>query len=286
NPRIIHLQSTGYGARGPYALMPTHGQHFDAHSGAYRFWRDGEGLAHSREAEESSLRRVAGLEAGCLYGALAVAAALVERDRTGRGRAFDISCGDSGIASDWFSLVPSLNHTRVKPFQPPVENSRLPAAALVGGSPRRQLYGTREGRFVLAALDEPAHWERFCRAAGREDLLAFGGEDAALEAELRALFESRTRRQWIELASEERLAIGPVVPPEDIMTNPQVRARGVFADMRHPVFGPWYLQGSPLRRDFAVAQPTPALGEHTAELLAELGYPAEEYERLKTSGIV
>lgn len=285
NPRIVYLQCTGYGAAGPYSPLPTHGVHFDTHSGMYRYWRDADGFMNARVAEQSPLRRVDGLSAGCLYGSVAIAAALYERERTGKGRFFDLSCGDAGIASDWFSLVPSLNRERVRPFAPPAAESELPAAALIGGSPRLQFYECADGRFLLADFVDGTAWGRFSEAAGRPDLLA-ARDDGALEGALRALFRERPRLDWLDLASEAGLSLGPVVAPEEVITNAQVRQRHVFADMDHPVFGPWYLQGSPLRQDFTVTRPTPALGEHTAELLGELGYGATDYARLKAAGVV
>jgi crotonobetainyl-CoA:carnitine CoA-transferase CaiB-like acyl-CoA transferase len=280
NPEIIYVQVTGYGASGPYSRIPTHGEHFDAHSGAYDF-RVGEGgLPISDLLEKSSYRRLSSVLGGSLVPTVAIVGALLERERTRKGRFMDISAGDCVMATDWFSLTRRLNEDKLGPPDSAALDAMQP-----GATARLAFYATVNERYVAVDLREEEPWQSFCRAVDQQELAAVA-DDEQLRDRLKTIFGSRGSKEWREFGSEHQLPIGPVVFPEDLPADANVRARHCVQDMQHPVVGPWYVNNSPLRQEPTLERPTPKLGEHTEELLLELGYSTTDYARLKETGIV
>ena len=280
NPEIIYAQVTGYGAAGPYSGLPTHGQHFDAHTGAFEFEMGGDGLAVGKWIEPSSYRRLPNVQGGSLMPALAITGALLARERTGKGGFFDISAGDGAMATDWFSLTLRMNQGTVGPVDSAAIDALEP-----GRSARMDFYATGNQRYVLVDFTDARQWQAFCAAIDRQHL-ATVTDDARVREELKATFQARGLQEWIDLASAHHLPIGPVVFTEDLPKDVNVRARHAIVDMHHPELGPWYVHPSPLSQGRTLERPTPGLGQHTEELLRELGYTRDDYARFKTAGIV
>jgi crotonobetainyl-CoA:carnitine CoA-transferase CaiB-like acyl-CoA transferase len=128
---------------------------------------------------------------------------------------------------------------------------------------------------------------------GREDLSALqhaaGDERERVEAELRALFRTRTRDQWVDLLRQADVCAGPVLRLDEVPHDPQVRHRKLFGSLVHPTLGeipqiafPVRLSGTPARMDL----PPPALGEHTDEILASIGFDGTAIAALRGDGVV
>jgi crotonobetainyl-CoA:carnitine CoA-transferase CaiB-like acyl-CoA transferase len=154
---------------------------------------------------------------------------------------------------------------------------------LTGGAVCYQVYETADGEYVTLAALEPQFWSAFCRAVGREDLVdqqfapAVPGEPAY--EELRALFGTRTRDEWAELAPMDACC-EPVYDVGEALASAPVRALGMLAEEGLP---------PPVRLWTAAARPSapaPRLGQHTAELLAELGYGQDAVAALRELEIV
>jgi crotonobetainyl-CoA:carnitine CoA-transferase CaiB-like acyl-CoA transferase len=110
---------------------------------------------------------------------------------------------------------------------------------------------------------------------------------AALRAELAALFRSRTRAEWAALFAATDACCTPVLEPDEVWADPQLRQRGLFGTLDQPGVGPVRLVGPALPNARArPLRPAPALGEHTEALLAEAGYPAAEIAALRQAGVI
>src|SRR5699024_1796388 len=107
---------------------------------------------------------------------------------------------------------------------------------------------------------------------------------------LRAIMLTRTRDEWVALAADHDLPIGPVnLRVADLVADPQFRGRNVFVEHHHPYAGDFTYIGPPLLvdgRPYEIRRPAPLAGEHSTEVLAELGYDRDRIERLTEQGVV
>jgi crotonobetainyl-CoA:carnitine CoA-transferase CaiB-like acyl-CoA transferase len=282
-PRLVYGMITGYGLEGA-----------EADRAAYdiaAFWaRSGIAAALTREGQPPPAQRGGmGDHNTGLALAGAVSAALFERERTGRGQLVSTSLLREGLYTLSFDLAFGLRLG--VPIQ--VADRRTIGAVTINS------YADRDGRwFWIVGLEGDRHWAPLARAVGRPEWIddpryatqAKRAEHAvALIAELDAIFATRTREEWgLIFDAEVDLWWAPVQTSEEVMADPQVEAAGGFAHV--PDQGatttlpatPVDFKGAPvLQRSMA-----PEHGQHTDEVLAELGYGPESIAGLRAEGIV
>ncbi|MDQ1432947.1 MAG: hypothetical protein QOF40_3549 [Actinomycetota bacterium] len=285
-PEIVYCQATGFGASGPYAEVPTHGQMMDAlGGGAPPMELDDDGFV---VATGDAVGSSGGVVIGPLYAAFGVACALARARLTGEGCYLDVSCADAVLGAKWLDAIAMLN---------PEQVDRSWSGSGPGASTKYQHYQTADGKYVLFCAIEAKFWEHWCRAVGREDLLNehrtdlvvdFAGGEDALRHEIQQVFHTRTQEEWMQLAVEHDVALGPALRFDEIADDPHLQARRQVVVEKHPVFGEMRTLGNPILvpgEEFTVRS-APALGQHTDEVLEELGYDAEERAHLRAAGIV
>jgi crotonobetainyl-CoA:carnitine CoA-transferase CaiB-like acyl-CoA transferase len=173
----------------------------------------------------------------------------------------------------------------------------------VGLDPRRRpkytYYQTKDDKVVLLAAIEHKFWDNFCRAIDRDDLLdaqnktfavdfADGGKADLLD-ELIPIFRSRTAAEWMDIARMYDIPLCPANSKIDTLTDIHLAAREIVQHSQHPVAGPYTSTGWPAPVDgqpFETSRPAPALGEHTDEVLAEIGYSGDHVAALRDRGVV
>jgi crotonobetainyl-CoA:carnitine CoA-transferase CaiB-like acyl-CoA transferase len=229
-----------------------------------------------------------GVVIGPLYAAFGVACALARARLTGEGCYLDVSCADAVLNARWLDALPMLNPELV---------DREWSGKAPGESAKYQHYQTADGRYVLFCAIEAKFWEHWCIAVGREDLLRehradlvvdFAGGDDALRREIQGVFHTRTQDEWMKLAIEDDIALGPALRFDEVAGDPHLRARDQIVVEQHPVFGDVLTLGNPILvpgEEFTVRS-APALGQHTDEVLEELGYDAPARARLHDLGVV
>jgi alpha-methylacyl-CoA racemase len=151
-------------------------------------------------------------------------------------------------------------------------------------------YACRDGWVTLGAL-EPKFWQAWCRGVGREDLIdkQFERPSSAAHAEVERIFLERTRAEWDEFAARHDCCLEPVLDLDEALDSELVRAREMVVELDQPGADGVRLLGVPVklsRTPGAPAGPGPALGEHTREVLAGLGYSDEEIAALEKAGAV
>jgi crotonobetainyl-CoA:carnitine CoA-transferase CaiB-like acyl-CoA transferase len=297
---IVYCQYTGYGAAGPYATIPTHGQMMDAFAGAHPMTMGEDGVLHPAPPPNAPMRGTVtggeGTAAGAIHAAFHVAAALVQRARTGEGAFIDVSGFEGVISQAWISATYALNEHRItdRSTLPPSSGSEL-AGALY------QFYGCADGRNLLFCCIEPKFWKNFCTAVDRPDLLSanrasggapvdFGGGQDELRRELQSIFSTRPLTDWVKLAATHDIAMGPayrsIVEAAD---DPHYATRqSLYSDV-HPLAGEYTFvkeAGIVAGQPYRIRHHAPAFGEHTVEILEELGYAKRGIEQLVAVGAV
>jgi crotonobetainyl-CoA:carnitine CoA-transferase CaiB-like acyl-CoA transferase len=290
-PDIIYCQVSGYGA-GPYAGVPTHGAMMNALAGS-RPQVVEDGVCRPDPDAQADIRSTAlggeGTAMAGIWGAYMVAAALHHRARTGEGCAIDVSASDAVIASAWVGARYGLNWDRM------TDTSSVPPAA---SQAKYAHYETSDGKLILFCGIEHKFWANFCRAAGREDLVEVTvttgpvdfADDDQLRRTLAAVFRTRTQAEWVEMAVRHDIAMGPAYNTvAEVAADPHTGQREIFHPGVHPVAGEFTYVGQPamvMGQPYEVHRHAPSVGEHTCEVLSEVGYTELEIERLHDQGLI
>ncbi len=297
-PDIVYCQYTGYGATGPYAAIPTHGQMMDALAGACPMEMGANGELHPGRSV-GPMRGVdtggEGTAAGAIHAAFHIAAALVQRARTGAGCYIDISGTEGVIAQGWIAATYALNEHRI------TDTSTMPATVdgVMTGA-KYQYYECSDGNVVLFCCIEPKFWRNFCRAVGRDDLIAvhtggrdggnpvdFGVGETELRAELQAIIGALPLAHWVSVAAEHDIPMGPAYRSVlEAAADPHLVARGTLHTAVHPQAGEYTFvkeAGIVAGQPYRIRHHAPALGQHTTEILTELGYTPTEIEGMSTA---
>ncbi|MFO7547686.1 MAG: CoA transferase [Acidimicrobiia bacterium] len=272
NPAVIYTVVSAFGADGPYADRAGIDVVFQGESGMMSIT----GEPGSPPAKTAT---TIGDYVAATNAALAVCAALVERAATGRGRRVDVSLRDGlmAVQSGWNAVAFATGR------QPAKTGTASPFLA------PNQAFETADGHLTLAIVSD-AHFLVLCRELGRLDLAdryptngARMQGRAELVAELEAVFRSDLTSRWVERLGAAGLPVGRVLTLPEVWHDPQVTHNEMVVEYDHPVAGRVRGIGSPLRLDGAPARasdPPPALGQHTAAVLAELGATDQEIAEL------
>jgi len=276
NPKLVYCSITGYGQRGPWRDEPGHDLNYCALAGVSdQIGREGDAPALSNVP-------VADLLGGSLTAAMGLLAALFDAQRTGRGRHVDIAIADSTLAH---AVVPMMGVLR--------EGRTRPAGTdkLSGGLACYGVYRTRDGRHLAVGALERKFWDRFCEVLGREDLKPLhlppdAAGTQALRAELAELIASQPLAHWQQRFEGSGSCVTPVLRLEEALEHPHFRARGMVIDS--PDDAPRQL-ACPVKMSgyaFELRRPAPRPGEHSDEILAELGYGSEQRDSLRRQGAI
>jgi crotonobetainyl-CoA:carnitine CoA-transferase CaiB-like acyl-CoA transferase len=296
-PDIVFCQVSGFGHGGAYGNVPTHGQMMNALAACTPMEMGEDGLTRPATTPQSmgsmSSAGEGTADAG-IYGAYHILAGLVRRLRTGEGCFIDVAGADACVASAWISATYQLNDTRI------ADRTTMPAPGQSDlGSAKYQFYETADRKFILFCAIEHKFWDHFCQAVGRPDLAArknasapvdFAAGEVELRHELQRIFRTRTLEEWMKVAVEHDVAMGPAPTrlPE-LLDDPHMRQRQIFYEGEHPQAGPFTYVGQPAvieGQDYEVWRPAPGLGEHTREVLAELDLTADQLDQLASEHVI
>ena len=286
NPRIIYVRGSGQGPRGP-----------DADKGGYdatAFWSRG-GIAQALTPPEMKtpiMQRAAfGDSIGAMTIAAGVAAAIARRERTGRTSVVDVSL----LSTAMWVLAPDVVASKLVD---PKQGIPRPGDRTQNPNPVGNTYQTKDGRWLLLMmLQADKHWPDFCRHVDRPEWIDderyrdFGARlrnRVECIRELDRIFAAKTLAEW---EATFRTLEGPWAPmqtPEEIHADPQVTANRYLVDVDGGDKGHFKLVANPVQFDEEPPEfgPSPEMGQHTEEVLLELGLSWDEIAAHKKAGAI
>jgi len=282
NSHLILCQVSGFGQTGPMRTKPAYDQIIQGYSGM---------MSVTGTDETGPLRAGFPLAdtIGGLAAAFAISSALAGRARTGVGAVIDVSMLETAVtAMGWV-----VSNLLVDGHEPrPLGNDNGTAAP--SGA-----FATGDGMLNIAA-NKQEQFEVLCTLVDRPDLVAderFAEREsrkahrAALTAELEAALAARSATEWEDVLSSAGVPAAAVLRVDEMLRSPQIRERGLVHELPFPGGGdePLRVLGNGIRIDGVPSAPVtapPLLGEHTDEILAALGYTADEVAALHEEGAV
>ena len=280
NPRLVYGSISGFGQDGPYRDRPGYDQIAQGMGGLMSITGlPGQGPVRAGTA-------IADLSAG-LFAALGIMTALLEREKSGEGQWVQANLLMSQIALLDFQAARFLM-TGKAPGQAGNDHpTSMPTSA----------YKTKDGYMNIAATGE-GMWRRVCEGIGRKDMLEredFKGDQnrsknrVALNAEINKALASRTTAEWIEILTKAEVPCGPIYSIDQVFDDPQVKHIGAATTVKSPKLGEIRIvnQAVKLSRTPArMASAPPEVGEHTDEVLAEIGYDKAAINALRQKKVV
>ncbi len=280
NPRLVYCAISGFGQTGPDADKPAYDQIIQGLSGVMDV--NGDERLHPLRAGFPVCDTVGGLNA-----AFAILAALYHRQRTGEGQMIDVALLDS--------IMPLMGWVAANLLiggQPPVAMGNDNFTASPSGS-----FETQDGHVNIAA-NKQEQWEALTEVLGLEDLKSdprFEERDErkrnrkALTPLLEQKLKQRPTAHWVAALNARDVPSGAILPLQAALEQPQACHRDLLRTVHVEEIGDVRLFGLSARLSKtpgAIQSPPPRLGEHTAELLASLGYSKEDAAALKEKGVV
>ncbi len=279
NPRLIYASHKGFLA-GPYENRTALDEVAQMMGG----------LAYMTDLPERPLRAGSSVIdiMGGMFGAMGVMAALIQRQRTGRGQE---------ITSSLFESVVLLMGQHMA-YKATTGKALPPMSIRVAAWAVYDIFETADGQKIFIGVVSDTQWKQFCEAFGRPDLLA----DASLATNVQRVhardrlipivtevFRKLTKAELMEKCEATGLPFAPITRPEDLFDDPHLNASGGLLDVTLPDGTPTKLPALPLEmagQRFALRHDLPRIGEHGRETLAGLGYSAAEIDAFLNDKVI
>ena len=277
DPSLVYCAITGYGASGPYAERPAYDNVGQSLSGWLSMFHQGTDARVPGPAVSDALTG--------MYAAMGILGALVERARTGLGRKVEVSMLEATVAFSTEPLGKLFATGEPVPFYSRASSSQSFIVTCKDGA-----------RIGLHLSSPEKFWQGLTLAIGREDLqqkypnrgARVAGYDA-LAVDLAQTFATQDRAYWMPRLEAQDVPFAPERRLQDLADDPQVQHLGLFYETTHPQYGVVKAAHRPVRYDgdnHSNFLPPPALGEHTREVLHEVGLSDTDIEQLSQQGVI
>ncbi|KQN53003.1 carnitine dehydratase [Pseudomonas sp. Leaf48] len=278
NPKLIYVSITGYGQTGPYKDRAGHDINYLALAGL---------ASYTGRADAGPLplgMQVADVAGGSLHGVIGLLAAVIARQQSGLGQHLDVSMTDCAFSLNAMSGAGYLA-CGVEPG---------PEDQLLNGGSFYDYYRSRDGRWLSVGSLEPAFMKPLCAALGLEELASLGlsaqpAQQKKLKDALKVEFEKHDFADLCALFAELDACVEPVLSLGEAVLHPQLQARELVTQVPRGDGSSQAQMACPLK--FSQGLPEPrhigaALGQHTDQVLGELGFSAQRIEQLRRAKVI
>ena len=279
SPHIIYLSMSGFGEKGPLSTKPVYDPIIQAISGLTTI------QAGSDSARPRLVRTILPDKLTAVVASQAVTAALLSRERDGKGQHVRLSMLDAILSFLWASDMGEQTYV-----EDPI-GGQEPASFI------DLIYETRDGYMTISTMGNK-EWAALAQAVERPELLddprfksaslRDRNVDARLEL-IQGILITRTTQEWMALFEREEVPCAPALTRNEVIKHPQIIASEILIETDHPVAGrlrqtrtPARFEGTPTE----IRQGAPRLGEHNLEILTELGFDAAEIDALRAKGAI
>jgi len=277
NPRLIYCSISGYGQDGPYRNKVGHDINYLGYAGVLGVM----GAAGGPPVIPGV--QIADIGGGALMAVIGILAALVARRHTGQGQFVDIAMLDGAVAWNLFHIL--LHQIG--------QATTRGSTQLTGRYPCYAVYEARDGKYLSVGALEPHFWRHLCEHFGQAAFIplqfAEGEDGERVFGFFRSTFLTKTRDEWVRELEAVDICLGPVNDIAEALEDPQLLARSMIREEEHPQYGTLRTVGCPIKLSDTppvVGRAPYGFGEHTNEVLRELGYDAAAVGELRAAGVV
>ena len=278
NPGLIYCAITGYGHTGPYRDRAGHDLNYLSLAGVLGT------IGPKGGPPVIPGVQIADIGGGAMFAALGILAAYIARQETGKGQFIDVSMLDGSFA--WLTVP--LGKTLADGEDPKPGDSFL-----TGRYACYRIYETKDGRYMGLGALEPQFWEAFCKLVNREDLVGYqfaeGEKQTHLISEVSGIFKEKTRQEWIGFLKDTDCCCEPINSVSEALMDSQLLAREMILEADHPTEGRLKQIGIPVKfseTPGSLRLAPPNHGEHTLEVLKDLGYEDKEITQMEAEGVI
>lgn len=283
-PSLIFCSLTGYGQSGPYKDRAGHDLNYLALSGLLSYYGRKPDATNPTAPPPPLPMQVADIGAGSLHLVIGLLAAVIRRSATGEGGQVDIAMHDGALAWNAIGAAKVLVGG---------ENP-LPEGEILNGGSFYDIYATQDGRFLSVGALEPKFWQGFCQAIGREDLIEPGtdfniAQQQTFKEEIRQAIQNKTLAEWQAIFAQLDVCVEPVLTTEEALAHPQSKARNMLVKLpmqdnqtQTQIGSAIKLSGHAPDYKFSGSP----LGQHSREILTEIGYAKEEIDAFFAENVV
>ena len=272
NPRLVYCSLSGYGQDSPYIDLPGHDPNYCSIAGQLSLQRDENGTPVGNGIPMADV-------AGGVHAAMGIMAALMAREKTGRGQYIDVTLTHS-VMSWMVSATANFFRDGPKP----------------SAGERMGVLKCRDGKFLTVSNAETHFWVNFCNAIGHEEFihlhkLTDDNEDDfnAMVKQVKELFLTKDRDEWFKILADAETCVAPILELDELFDNPANQHRGMLLELNHPTIGDVKQLGPVIQfsdTPFEFRNFAPVLGQDTVDLLQEVGYDSSAIEKLIDSNAV
>jgi crotonobetainyl-CoA:carnitine CoA-transferase CaiB-like acyl-CoA transferase len=274
NDRIIYVSLTGYGQNGPYKKVIGHDINYQALAGILSLTGSSGGTIDLPGIQIGDI-------AGGMFAALGILSSIITRDKTGKGQWVDVAMLDGLIS--WLTIHAGVFFAE-KRVRPRGEGK------LWGRYGCYQVYETKDRKYISIGALEQKFWKNLCIKLERPDLIDHQFDEGEKRVEilsfLKDTFLSRTRAEWIDQFKDADICFSPVHDLKEVFSDPHARSREMVTGINHPRCGTIKQIGFPIKFSGVTQnemEPPALLGQHTEEILLDLGYSRKKILELRAN---
>ena len=278
NPRIVYASLTGYGQDGPYRDLVGHDINYISIGGLLGMT----GPVGGAPIIPGAI--IADFAAGGMSATIGILAALMARERTGRGQFVDMSMTDAVVELTSIQITPYL-HNRMVP--------KKGETMFTGHYPWYNVYQTKDGKYISIGALEPWFYANLCELIGCQHFIehqfAEGEKREEMFKYFRETFLTKTRDEWVALLRQKDTCVAPVYDIDEVESDPQLIARRMIIESDHPTLGRVKQVGSMHKLSDSpveVRNWSTRFGQHTEEVLLELGYDKTRIRELFDAEVI